>query len=63
MTYQLTFSDRELNNKCRKTRKEIFITRLNTPMPWERLETKIEPFYPKEAWVDDLTLFRQQIFY
>ena len=47
MTHQLTFADSEFNNKRRKTRKEIFLARMNELMPWERLEAQIEPFYPK----------------
>lgn len=46
-THQLTFADSEFNNKRRKTRKEIFLSRMNELMPWQRLENQIEPFYPK----------------
>ncbi len=45
MTHQLTFADSEFNNKRRKTRKEIFLTRMNALMPWDRLEAQIEAFY------------------
>ncbi len=47
MTHRHTFADSELNNKRRKTRKEIFLIRMNELMPWDRLEAQIEPFYPK----------------
>jgi IS5 family transposase len=47
MPHQLTFADREFNNKRRKTRKEIFLSRINELMPWDQLEAVIEPFYPK----------------
>mgnify|MGYP003632357353 CR=1 FL=1 len=47
MSHQLTFTDSELNNKHRKTRKEIFLSRMNELMPWDQLEAVIEPFYPK----------------
>ena len=39
--------DSEFNNKRRKTRKEIFLSRMNELMPWDQLEAVIEPFYPK----------------
>ncbi|ETX11023.1 transposase [Marinomonas ushuaiensis DSM 15871] len=44
MSHQLTFADSEFNNKCRKTRKEIFLARMDNLMPWQ-LEAVIEPFY------------------
>ncbi|EAQ63570.1 IS5Y transposase [Marinomonas sp. MED121] len=47
MAHQPTFADSEFNNKRHKTRKEIFLARMNTLMPWERLETQIEPLSPK----------------
>lgn len=47
MSHQLTFADSEFNNKRRKTRKEIFLTRMDNLMPWDQLEAVIEPFYPK----------------
>jgi IS5 family transposase len=47
MSHQLTFADCEFNNKRRKTRKEVFLARMNELMPWEQLEAVIEPFYPK----------------
>ena len=47
MLHQLTFADSECNNKHRKTRKEIFLSRMNELMPWAQLEAVIEPFYPK----------------
>ena len=49
MSHQLTFTDSEFNNKRRKTRKEVFLARMNELMPWEQLEAVIEPFYPKEG--------------
>jgi IS5 family transposase len=47
MSHQLAFADSEFNNKRRKTRKEIFHSRMNELMPWDQLEAVIEPFYPK----------------
>lgn len=43
---QLTFADAEYENKKRKTRRELFLERMDKPIPWERLEAVIEPFYP-----------------
>ena len=47
MSHQLTFAYSEFNNKRRKTRKEIFLSRMNELMPWDQLQAVIEPFYPK----------------
>ncbi len=47
MSHQLTFAASEFNNKRRKTRKEIFLSRMNELMPWDQLEAVFEPFYPK----------------
>jgi len=49
MSQQLTFADGEFNNKRRKTRKEIFLSRMNELMPSDQLEAVIEPFYPKAS--------------
>jgi IS5 family transposase len=47
MPHQLTFADSEFKNKRSKTRKEIFLARMNESMPWGRLEAIVEPLYPK----------------
>lgn len=47
MSHQLTFANSEFSNKCCKTRKEIFLSRMDELMPWDQLEAVIEPFYPK----------------
>jgi IS5 family transposase len=47
MSHQLTFSDSGFNNKRRKNRKKIFLSRMNELMPWYQLEAIIEPVYPK----------------
>jgi IS5 family transposase len=47
MSHQPTFADSEFNNKRRKTRKEIFHSRMNELMPWDELEAVIEPFLPQ----------------
>ncbi len=45
--YQPTFASVEFEQKKRKTRREVFLERLDALVPWEALETRIEPHYPK----------------
>ncbi|MGL6356391.1 IS5/IS1182 family transposase, partial [Aeromonas veronii] len=47
MSHQLTFADSEFNSKRRKTRKEIFLARMDALLPWPRMLEVIEPVYPK----------------
>jgi IS5 family transposase len=47
MSHQLTFADSEFNGKRRKTRKEIFLARMDALLPWSRMLGLIEPVYPK----------------
>ena len=47
MDRQLSFADSEFNNKRRQTRKEKFLGRMEKLIPWQRLESVIEPHYPK----------------
>lgn len=47
MNHQLTFADREFNGKHRKTRKEIFLARMDAVLPWSRMLEVIDPVYPK----------------
>ena len=42
-----TFADLEYESKKRKTRREIFLERMGGLIPWEQLEERIRPFYPK----------------
>ena len=44
---QLSFADTEFTSKRRKTRKELFLSRMDELIPWQQLEDQIEPFYPK----------------
>ncbi len=46
---QLTFSDAEQDLKRRKTRREKFLEQMELLIPWKRLESKIQPFYPKNG--------------
>ena len=47
MSHQLTFADSEFSNKRRKTRKEIFLSRMDALLPWPQLLEVVEPYYPK----------------
>ena len=44
---QATFAELEHDLKKRRTRRELFLEKMNKLVPWERLERRIEPFYPK----------------
>ena len=44
---QPTFADLEYDGKKRKTRREIFLERMDSLIPWDQLEEHIRPFYPK----------------
>jgi transposase len=44
---QITFSEAEYQNKKRKTRREIFLERMDKLIPWKQLEKKVSHYYPK----------------
>ena len=44
---QASFSELEHDGKKRKTRRERFLEKMDGLIPWERLEERIEPFYPR----------------
>ena len=44
---QPTFADLEYEGKKRKTCREKFLERMDCLIPWEELEERIRPFYPK----------------
>ena len=44
---QPTFADLEYQGKKRKTRREMFLERMDGLTPWQRLEDRISPFYPR----------------
>ena len=46
-TEQATFAELEHDTKKRRTRREMFLERMDKLVPWERLEERVEPFYPK----------------
>lgn len=47
MEHRLTFADSEFSNKRSQTRKEKFLGRMGRQIPWQRLVSVIEPYYPK----------------
>ena len=44
---QATFAELEHDSKKRRTRREIFLEKMDRLIPWELLEARIEPHYPK----------------
>jgi len=44
---QITVSEAEYQNKKRKTRREIFLERMDKLIPWKQLEKKVARYYPK----------------
>ena len=44
---QATFAELEHDAKKRTTRRERFLAKMDGLIPWEALERRIEPFYPK----------------
>ena len=44
---QPTFADLEYEGKKRKTRREEFLERMDGLIPWEEVEERIRPFYPR----------------
>ena len=47
MTHQPSFSQAEFAAKKKTTRREKFLARMETLIPWTQLLAVIEPFYPK----------------
>ena len=47
MNYQPSFSQTEFADKKKITRREKFLTRMESLIPWTKLLAVIEPFYPK----------------
>ena len=44
---QPTFADLEFQHKKRRSRRELFLERMDGLIPWQRLEERIRPYYPK----------------
>ena len=47
MNYQPSFSQAEFADKKKITRREKFLTRMESLIPWTKLLAVIESFYPK----------------
>jgi IS5 family transposase len=45
--HQKTFAELEYDRKNRKTRREKFLERMEKLIPWDQLEQRIPPVYPK----------------
>jgi transposase, IS5 family len=43
---QLTFSEAEFHHKKRKTRREIFLEKMEQLIPWKQIEKKVRRYYP-----------------
>ena len=46
---QPTFADLEYQGKKRKTRRKLFLQRMDGLIPWQLLEDRIRPFYPRSG--------------
>ena len=44
---QSSFAELEHDLKKRRTRRELFLEKMDKLVPWERLERRVEPFYAK----------------
>ncbi len=44
---QLTFAEAEYQNKKRKTRRELFLEKMDALIPWVKLKKKLRKYYPK----------------
>ncbi len=44
---QMTFADAEYADKCKQTRKELFLIEEDQVVPWKGLIVLIEPHYMK----------------
>ena len=44
---QSSFAELEHDLKKRRTRRELFLEKMDKLVPWERLERRIEPFYAR----------------
>ena len=45
----MTFAELEYDSKKRRTRREIFLEKMEGLIPWQQLEDRIEPFYRRLA--------------
>ena len=47
MKRQISFAEAESHGKKRVTRRQCFLTEMESVVPWQRLITAVEPYYPK----------------
>ena len=50
---QPTFADLEYDGKKRKTRREIFLERMDSLIPWDQIESVSAPSIPRRAEAED----------
>ena len=50
-----SFADLEYESKKHKTRREVFLERMEVLVPWERLLEEIRPYYTK-SWKGESAL-------
>lgn len=48
-TKQLSFSQVEYGSKKKQTRRDVFLAKMESVVPWARLVVVIEPYYPKSG--------------
>lgn len=46
---QVSFSQAEYEKKKKRTRREVFLEKMDQVVPWTRLMEVIEPHYPKSG--------------
>jgi IS5 family transposase len=46
---QISFALAEFESKKKKTRREIYLDKMEQIVPWSRLMEVIEPYYPKSG--------------
>ena len=46
---QISFTQAEYEKKKKRTRRELFLEKMEQVVPWSRLMQVIEPYYPKSG--------------
>ena len=46
---QPTYADLEYQSKKRKTRRELFLEQMDALIPWQSMEDRVRPVYPKDG--------------
>ena len=60
---QPTFADLEYQGKKRRTRRELFLERMDGLIPWQKLEERIRPIYAKPGKLPSNTTGRRLLRY